>query len=125
MTPSRSDPVLPRLHCKRLCQESCGPVPMTAVEVAALQDAAGDVLEVRPAFAGRFLLVTGGKDGLTCPALGADGACRGYAGRPMLCRLWGLVPEMACPHGCVPERWLSREESGALLGLSQLSDLSR
>ena len=49
---------------------------------------------------------------LTCPMLHrASGDCRVYPVRPMLCRLWGLVKKMACPWGCVPERWLTDEEA--------------
>ena len=32
----------------------------------------------------------------------ADGRCTIYEDRPLVCRLWGAVPEMPCPHGCQP-----------------------
>jgi hypothetical protein len=31
------------------------------------------------------------------------------------CRIWGTTKKLACPHGCIPERWLSDEEAGDLL----------
>jgi hypothetical protein len=38
----------------------------------------------------------------TCPAL-KDGRCSVYDVRPTLCRLWGVVEDMPCPWGCVPD----------------------
>lgn len=39
-------------------------------------------------------------DGPTdCPALVAD-RCSVYEDRPLICRLWGAVESMPCPHGC-------------------------
>ena len=35
--------------------------------------------------------------------------------KPMICRLWGLTRMMACPHGCVPSRWLTEEEARGFL----------
>ena len=32
----------------------------------------------------------------------ANGRCSIYDQRPTVCRLWGDVPEMPCPHGCTP-----------------------
>jgi Fe-S-cluster containining protein len=50
-------------------------------------------------------------DSLTCGALDRGrGLCRAYHVRPAICRLWGVVRSLACPHGCVPERWLSDDE---------------
>lgn len=51
----------------------------------------------------------------TCPSLTASGRCAVYSVRPMICRVWGLVREMACPWGCVPDRWLSGREVQRLL----------
>jgi Fe-S-cluster containining protein len=43
------------------------------------------------------------------------GRCLGYEARPLVCRLFGVVPKMKCPWGCEPERWLTDEEGWALL----------
>lgn len=48
---------------------------------------------------------------LTCSALGADNRCRGYEARPLICRIFGVAEELQCPHGCVAERLLTKEES--------------
>lgn len=93
---------LPRLACKQLCQEACGPIFIGAVEMLRLLAASGKrALFSRP---GSF----------TCPLL-ADGLCSVYRYRPLICQLWGLTKAMACPHGCVPERWLSEDEAHTLL----------
>jgi hypothetical protein len=43
------------------------------------------------------------------------GKCKVYSIRPTICRLWGLVRKMACPWGCVPERWLSDDEARRII----------
>ncbi|GAB7129184.1 hypothetical protein JCM19000A_36920 [Silvimonas sp. JCM 19000] len=40
-------------------------------------------------------------DHLDCVYLGADG-CTVYAERPLICRLFGTVPSLPCPHGLGP-----------------------
>ena len=95
---------LPRLECKGLCHESCGPVVMTKIEWDRIRKAMG-------------YTPTLGKD-LTCPMLNRETLrCRVYRYRPMICRLWGMVAHkyMRCPHGCEPKRWLTDDESRALL----------
>lgn len=93
------------LTCRGLCHESCGPVPMTLEEIQALRDATGLELPVVAAFADRFLL-TDLPHGV-CPVLGPDNRCLGYDARPRICRLYGQVRGMTCPHGCRPKRWLT------------------
>ena len=38
---------------------------------------------------------------LSCPHLGANG-CQVYAERPLICRLFGTTPCLACPNGNRP-----------------------
>ncbi len=38
----------------------------------------------------------------SCPYLGAEG-CQVYAERPLICRLFGTTPRLACPRGKRPE----------------------
>jgi Fe-S-cluster containining protein len=38
---------------------------------------------------------------LSCPHLGASG-CQVYAERPLICRLFGTTPRLACPNGKRP-----------------------
>jgi hypothetical protein len=45
--------------------------------------------------------------GPTCPLL-VEGQCVGYHLRPLVCRAWGAVATMQCPHGCQPDQgWIS------------------
>lgn len=39
---------------------------------------------------------------LNCPHLGSNG-CQVYADRPLICRLFGTTPRLACPNGKRPE----------------------
>jgi Fe-S-cluster containining protein len=39
---------------------------------------------------------------LNCPYLGKNG-CEVYAERPLICRLFGTTPKLACPHGKRPD----------------------
>lgn len=99
---------LPRLECKGLCSRSCGPINFSLKERAAMEANLGHSIGVV-------------SEDFTCPAL-IYGQCSVYENRPLICRLWGAVEEMRCPFGCVPERWLTKEEQGALL--EQIAPLS-
>lgn len=94
---------LPKLNCKRLCQECCGPVFMEKVE--------WDRIIARVGYAPKV------REDLVCPMLGSNGGCKVYDVRPAICRLWGVVdnPMMKCPHGCEPDRWLTDIEADAIL----------
>lgn len=92
---------IPSVACKMLCQASCTVIPCSAAEASAVQRAGGERLYPR--------------DDLSCSMLDSDGSCRVYNDRPTICRLYGAVEGMLCPHGCVPERILSRPEAMELL----------
>jgi Fe-S-cluster containining protein len=47
--------------------------------------------------------------------LTAVGRCAVYGIRPMVCRLWGLVEGMPCPHGCRPDGGLLPDTEGRRL----------
>ena len=85
---------LPQLACQGLCAESCGPIGMSAAELDRISERIG-----------QHPVATS----IDCPLLEAD-RCTVYAIRPMICRLWGLVETMPCPHGCTPSRWLAHAE---------------
>jgi Fe-S-cluster containining protein len=101
---------LPSIDCKRLCQESCGPIPLFNAEARVL-------LPITPAASvirGEFPILI---DSVTesCPHLSSAGDCRVREMRPMICRLWGLVKAMRCPFGCEPEQWVTPEEAQELM----------
>ena len=85
---------LPALQCQGKCQASCGPIQGSEIENDRIFLETGKVLA----------------DLNNVCRLLVDGACSVYAVRPMICRLYGIAREMACPHGCEPERWLTEDE---------------
>lgn len=88
--------------CTGYCWRSCGPIDqlglMTPYEHTRLRDAPR-IENAEPS---------------DCTLLTPDRRCSVYERRPFICRLWGTVPSMRCPRGCVPERWLTDEEGAAL-----------
>ena len=104
---------LPVMHCKGKCADSCGPIGMSKAEYDALRSLVGERIQAITLDTGEILLTNYDKE-LHCPLL-ANGKCSVYENRPMICRLWGMVKKMRCPHGCRPRRWISREESFDLL----------
>lgn len=42
---------------------------------------------------------------LSCPHLGNNG-CQVYDERPLICRLFGTTPRLACPNGQRPEQMI-------------------
>jgi uncharacterized protein len=80
---------LPTVVCKGLCAESCGPIACSQAEADRMEAAAGRPLEFTR--------------GMTCGYLDqVHRRCTVYAVRPMICRLWGVAKDMACPWGCQP-----------------------
>ena len=87
---------VPSIDCKGLCHDQCTLIPMTPIE------------------AGRMSLPTVAPESIACPIL-KDGRCSQYRNRPLICRLFGVVEGMPCPHGCAAERVLSDRESHRLI----------
>lgn len=100
---------LPTIDCKGLCHDSCGVVPMSRVESRRILEREG--MEKAPP------LVKDEEGAWTCPLLTADKRCRVYDIRPLICRLYGVVQGMQCPHGCAPSTLLPDSEGGRLLRL--------
>lgn len=93
--------------CAGHCWISCGPVTATWRERQRLR-AAGVRLAAEDTARGEAAVHW-------CEALGPDGRCTVYQLRPLLCRIWGAVRSMACPHGCTPARWLTTREASDLV----------
>lgn len=89
---------IPAFACKPGCTDCCGPVPFARDEWKAIQ------------------VKRAGKPGCTDCAYIENGACSIYAHRPLMCRLFGATddPALACPHGCGPERPLTRAQTDLL-----------
>ncbi len=107
---------IPALECRGLCQDSCGPIMMSQAEAKAIKDRVGARVDLRGE--GRQIGLMNLKT-LTCPLLNPDGKCSVYEQRPAICRIWGNVQKMACPHGCRPKKWMTREESYAVLAATE------
>jgi Fe-S-cluster containining protein len=118
---------LPKIDCKRKCQGACGPLLIPRVENVQIEKAGAifdlssikDVeLSEKWAWMDRTKLVATRPipGSLDCSMLYPSGKCRVYAIRPLVCRVWGMIdePEMRCPFGCVPDRWLTGKEVRSL-----------
>lgn len=80
---------IPSFECKAGCHDCCGPVTASSEEMANLPVKTDAAHEAALA-------------GLNCPYLGING-CEVYAERPLICRLFGTTPRLACPNGKRPE----------------------
>jgi uncharacterized protein len=102
---------LPRLACKGLCQDSCGPIGLTEIEARRIEK--------------KFHRLPVLSAELRCSLL-VNGRCEVYPLRPLICRLYGLAEHMRCPHGCAPDRLLTQAEANALLArISAVSPLTQ
>lgn len=86
---------IPEFECKKGCSDCCGVIFFTRWEWDQVKDKRN---------ASCF----------SCPYVGEAG-CDIYADRPIICRLFGVVPGMKCPYGCGPEKMLSEEEGREIL----------
>lgn len=110
---------VPGIACKRLCGDAyCGPIVMTELELAVLTTSTPAPADVEPFGPGTVIIGDGNGSylGAACPLYdpSAD-ACTAYQDRPLVCRLWGVVAKLRCPHGCRPERVLTDAEVAAML----------
>ena len=83
---------IPKFTCKPGCHACCGPVPFSKEEWKRVKD------KREPAKA------------LGCAYLGKDG-CEIYDERPMMCRLFGVVENLQCPHGGKPAKMMLGRDS--------------
>jgi Fe-S-cluster containining protein len=80
---------IPAFECRPGCHDCCGPVTTSSDEMARLP-------RVSEAVHASALAA------LSCPHLGENG-CQVYLERPLICRLFGTTPRLACPNGMRPE----------------------
>jgi uncharacterized protein len=112
---------IPRLDCQQKCQGCCGPLLVPKIEHRRIEQAGKIVTLASLAhvelnsmwkWMGKENLAAMQPDGnMSCQLLmPITGRCTVYAIRPLICRIWGCIERMRCPHGCVPERWLTETE---------------
>lgn len=92
---------IPKIECKKSCAASCSVIMMSDAEHKVIKNKTG----ISPSFCEK----TG-----SCNLL-KENHCMAYDVRPLICRLFGVVEAMRCPHGCIPERFISDEEAEALI----------
>lgn len=86
---------IPSFECKPDCTDCCGPVPFSKWEWEQIKDKRKTIT-------------------LNCPYASENG-CEIYEQRPILCRLFGTVPKIKCPHGCGPKKMLSRKKETEIM----------
>lgn len=112
-------PQLPKMRCDAGCGKCCGPVAVGADEYESIE------------FVVKALMVTPQRNGiLTCP-LYIDGKCAVYHARPLVCRMFGHVPEMVCANGYdtpasehARKKWDSAVRRSAKSGVRMLHELA-
>jgi Fe-S-cluster containining protein len=96
---------LPSVMCKGLCHASCGVVPIAPAEREAMAKHTGRRVKVMQdvvinLHAKHRVLRPKDPSDLTCPYL-VRNRCSVHPARPLVCRMYGVVTGMPCPHGCV------------------------
>jgi Fe-S-cluster containining protein len=89
---------IPSFLCIEGCTDCCGPVPWTDVELAEI---------------GRSAPPPERSD-KRCP-FSLSGRCDIHDRRPLMCRLYGAVEDLRCPHGRGPLQLLTVEEGHAIV----------
>jgi hypothetical protein len=121
---------VPAFKCIPGCTDCCGPVAASREE----QRKAPELLNLETARDIMGVLTKGGAsaqelavapkltawaqtgaDCLTCPYVIKHGGCAIYDDRPFLCRIYGNVPSLPCPHGAGPAKMLSLAEERSLM----------
>jgi len=100
---------IPSPGCKGLCVAECSTVPIFAFELEQLEAATGRKLPTMPAGDEIGGLLLGDEIGKPCPLL-VMGQCSVYEHRPLICRAFGSVEGLLCPHGCRPEKLVPTAE---------------
>lgn len=86
---------IPSFECIPGCHDCCGPVTASSEEMARLPRKT----EAQHAAA---------LAELSCPHLGKQG-CEVYGERPLICRLFGTTPRLACPNGRRPDQMIEEK----------------
>lgn len=86
---------IPPFDCVPGCHDCCGPVRTSTQEIARLPEkSAAQHAAALAAW--------------SCPYLG-PGGCEVYAERPLICRVFGTTPRLACPNGRRPAEMLAED----------------
>lgn len=107
---------LPKIECKQKCQEACSFIIVTRAEKNVLTKKLGHnpTNKIDKHHHALFEPQNIQTAEPRCKLLDQCGNCSVYDYRPLICRLFGVVKQMQCPFGCIPERWLTDKEAQAL-----------
>ncbi|WP_258874851.1 YkgJ family cysteine cluster protein [Cupriavidus taiwanensis] len=83
---------IPTFECTPGCHDCCGPVTTSTEEMSRLPIESDAEHEAAMA-------------NLSCPHLDTK-RCSVYSKRPLICRLFGTTPRLACPNGSRPEEMI-------------------
>ena len=86
---------IPSFKCKPGCHDCCGPVVFSKWEW-------DQVVDKRMA------------TNINCPYIGENG-CDIYEHRPIVCRMFGVVKKMQCPHRCGPHKLLTEKKESEIM----------
>lgn len=100
---------IPSPECKGLCVAECSTVPVFPFELEQLEAATGKKLPTIEAGDDLGGLLLGSEIGKPCPLL-VLGRCSAYEHRPLICRAFGSVEGLRCPHGCRPSELVTKAQ---------------
>ena len=100
---------IPSPGCKGLCVDACSTIPVLPIELEQLEVAVGRKLPTFPMPENANVRLLGTEIGARCSLL-ALGRCTAYEHRPLICRAFGSVEGMRCPHGCRPDELIKDAE---------------
>jgi Fe-S-cluster containining protein len=113
---------IPPVPCRPRCGDCCGPAPMQRMEWERVKDLVPPGAIVHRTLesdgpyvpAGAFVVLDAASG--MCGFLSRDGnrACTIYDKRPLVCRLFGAVRDvanLACEHGCLAAKPIGPKES--------------
>lgn len=103
---------LPSVACNGLCVKSCSFIMLGQIEATNLEQATGRPVPTSPVQG--HLMLTPADDQGRCPYL-VLGRCSVHEARPLICRLFGATPDLACSHGCEPAAPVEPSEARAML----------
>ncbi len=93
---------IPVVKCKGLCQEACGPLLLLKKEMEV----------IRKEFNTTLITDQTGSCNALCKA---TGTCKVYSARPWVCRAFGAMEGLECPHGCNTVPLVPQKEGDKLL----------
>lgn len=90
---------IPAFECIPGCTDCCGPVPFSPSE----WEAVTEKKDMPTTDTAELLMKLSQGVSVTCPYAVKEVGCAIYEQRPIMCRIYGTVEDLRCPHGKRPE----------------------